>query len=315
MKYTRLWLGGLLMGLWLLAACTYADPTTPAPTTPPEPPTATPIPATPTATPEPLAALVNNDPIWLADYQRQMARYEASMTSAGQDPATAEGQAALAAGRAWVLDILIDQRLIVQAANAAGITVSDAELDATVASLRAEVGEEAFQQWLAQEGMTLEEMRATLHNEMLATRMSNQVVAQIPTHAEHIQARHILVATEAEAQQILGQLQAGGDFAALAGVYSQDLSTRDSGGDLGYFPRGVLTAPEVEVAAFALQPGQISGIVPSGLGYHLIQVVTRTPDMEISPENLHLLQDTAVRAWLDGLRETAIIQRFVETTP
>jgi parvulin-like peptidyl-prolyl isomerase len=313
MKHTRLWLGGLLMILWILAGCAYSDPTTPAPTASPQPPTATPAP--PTATPEPLAALVNNEPILLADYERQVARYVASMTSAGQDPTTAEGQATLESGRSWVLDVMIDQRLIVQAALAAGITVSDADLDTTLQGLRAEVGEAPFNQWLENEGMTLEEMRAVLRNEMLATRMSNQIAEQVPSRAEHVQARHILVATEAEAQQILGQLQAGGDFAALAGVYSQDLSTRDSGGDLGYFPRGVLTAPEVEAVAFELQPGQVSGIVQSALGYHLIQVVTRVPDMEITPENMRLLQDTAVRDWLDGLHATANIQRFVETTP
>lgn len=313
MTHIRLWLGGLLMILCILAGCTYSDTATPAPTAPPEPPTATPVP--PTATPEPLAALVNNEPIMLADYEHQVARYIASMTSAGQDPATAEGQAALESGRIWVLDVMIDQRLIVQAALAAGITVSDADLDTTIQGLQAEVGEESFKQWLENEGMTLEDMRATLRNEMLATRMSNQIAEQVPTRAEHVQARHILVATEAEAQQILGQLQAGGDFGALAGVYSQDLSTRDSGGDLGYFPRGVLTAPEVEAVAFELQPGQISGIVPSALGYHLIQVVTRVPDMEITPENMRLLQDKAVRDWLNGLHAAANIQRFIETTP
>ncbi|HNT73954.1 MAG TPA: peptidylprolyl isomerase [Anaerolineae bacterium] len=315
MKQMRLWLDGLLLGLLLLAACSYADPKTPAPTAPVDPPTATPLPAPPTATPEPLAALVNNEPILLADYERQVARIETSMIAAGQDPNSAEGQAALTADRAWVLNILIEQRLIVQAARAAGITVTDAEVDANIQALSAEVGEASFQQWLNDQMMTLEELRATLRDEMIATRILNQVVEQVPTRAEHIQVRHILVFTEAEAQQILGQLQAGGDFAALAGAYSQDLNTRDNGGDLGYFPRGVLTAPEVEAAAFELQPGQIGGIVPSNLGFHLIQVVTRTPDMEVSPENLRLLQDKAVRDWLDGLRGAASIQRFVETTP
>jgi len=76
-------------------------------------------------------------------------------------------------------------------------------------------------------------------------------------------------------------------------------------------PRGILTSPEVEEAAFALQPGQISGVIHSALGYHIVQVVDRVPDQEISAENLRLLRDRAVREWLDGLRQQADIQIFV----
>jgi parvulin-like peptidyl-prolyl isomerase len=102
---------------------------------------------------------------------------------------------------------------------------------------------------------------------------------------------------------------------SLARTYSQDTSTRDTGGDLGFFPMGILTAPEVEAAAFALQPGQISDIIQSSMGYHIVQVVERVPDMEIDPENLRLLREKASRAWLEGLRAAANIQRFVSTTP
>jgi parvulin-like peptidyl-prolyl isomerase len=83
------------------------------------------------------------------------------------------------------------------------------------------------------------------------------------------------------------------------------------GGDLGFFPRGVLTSETVENAAFALQPGQVSEPVQSELGYHIVQVVDRNPDQEIAPENLRLLKDQAVRAWLDDLRASADIQVFV----
>ena len=114
-----LWL--VLIGLLVLSACSdVAAPTvfqvTPLPptstsTSTPEPPTPTPSP-----TPEPQAALVNGQPILLADYERQVARYEASMTAAGQDPSTPEGKEALAQGRDWVLEMMIDQVLIEQAA-------------------------------------------------------------------------------------------------------------------------------------------------------------------------------------------------------
>jgi parvulin-like peptidyl-prolyl isomerase len=274
---------------------------------------ATELPPTETATPEPLAALVNGEPILLSEYERQIASYEASMSSAGQDPSTAEGQASLARDRDWVLDRMIEQVLIEQAAQEAGVTVTLEEVDANIASLKEDIGDTAFQEWLANEGMTEAQMREKLHREMIATKMANQVAADVPTRAEHIHARHIVVATEAEAQQIRAQLQAGADFATLAQSYSLDSSTRENGGDLGYFPRGVLTSPEVEEAAFQLQPGQVSEVISSPLGYHVVQVLDRVPDQEISPENMRLILDRAGRRWLDQLWSEADIQRFPST--
>lgn len=316
MKRMKLWLWVALVGCLILAACTDPTPTpqdmpTPAAnTSTPEPPAMTPSP-----TPEPQAALVNGQPILLADYEREVALYVTSMAAAGQDAATEEGQAAVEQGRALVLEMMINQRLIEQAASAAGVAVSDEELDAMIQSLRAETGEEAFQQWLTDQGMSPEEFRVRLRGDMIATQMANRAVEIVPTHSEHIHARHILVNTEEEARQILSQLQAGGDFVTLARTYSQDTSTRDTGGDLGFFPVGILTAPEVEAAAFALQPGQISDVVHTSMGYHIVQVVERAPDMETDPENMGLLREKAFRAWLEGLRAAASIERFVPAIP
>ncbi len=264
----------------------------------------------PTATAEPLAALVNGEPIPLAEYEQQVARYEASMVAAGEDPQTLSGQESLAQGRRWVLDLMIEQKLIEQQAAKEGIAVADSDVDATIESLRNDIGEEAFNDWLAREEMTLEEMWDRLRADMLATEMANRVAEAVPTQAEHVHARHIVVGSEEEARRILSQLQAGGDFAALARTHSQDISTRDLGGDLGFFPPGVLTSREVETAAFSLQPGQLSDVIESELGYHIVQVVERVTDQEISPENQRLLRDQAVREWLDELRTSADIQVF-----
>jgi parvulin-like peptidyl-prolyl isomerase len=259
--------------------------------------------------------VVNGEKITLAEYERQIALYERSMANAGQDPTTEEGQKALAEAQVWILDQMIDQVLIEQAAAEAGITVSDAEVDSTIEALKQEIGEDALMARIQNEGMTLEEMRTQLHREMVALEMMNYVVGQVPLRAEHVQARHILFYNEEEARQVLAQLRAGADFATFAQTYSEDASTRDLGGDLGYFPRGILTSSEVEAVAFELQPGQISDVVQSGLGYHIIQVLDRKPDMEIAPENLRLLQASARSQWLEDLRAQANIQRYLTPTP
>jgi len=76
------------------------------------------------------------------------------------------------------------------------------------------------------------------------------------------------------AQKVLSDLNNGADFAAVCKEYSLDLPTKDKGGDTGYFIKGSLL-PEFEEACDKLEVGQMSGIVKTGLGYHIIKVTER----------------------------------------
>lgn len=315
-----------LVALTLLFASTACVPTfvTSVPTSVPIATSTAPVPTEPAATtslpsltPEaPLAALVNGQPVYLGDYERNLARYEASLPSRGIDPGSPEGQENMAQARGWVLNVMIEQVLTEQAAAAEGIVVSDADVEAYMQMMIAENGgEEAFRAKLAEWGETYEDAWQEVRAQLIGMAMTQRVVERVPATAEHVHARHILVDNPTEAERILAQLQSGADFAALAMAYSQDTSTRESGGDLGFFPRGILVAPEVEDAAFALQPGQFSNMVTSPLGYHIVQVVERDPARPLSPENLRLLQDRAVQEWIEGLWAQAAVQRFVDTGP
>ena len=263
-----------------------------------------------------MAAIAGGQPIYLADYERELGRYEASLAARGIDPSSPEGQENLAQARTWVLNVMIEQALTEQAAAAAGVAVSDADVDAYMQVMIEENGgEEAFRAKLAEWGETYEDAWHEVRAQLIGMAMTQRIVEGVPTNAEHVHARHVLVDTPEEAERMLAQLQAGADFATLAKTYSQDTSTRESGGDLGFFPQGILVAPEVEQAAFALQPGQFSGVVSSALGYHIVQVVERDPARPVSSENMRLLQDRAVQQWIEGLWAQADVQRFVETTP
>jgi peptidyl-prolyl cis-trans isomerase D len=112
-------------------------------------------------------------------------------------------------------------------------------------------------------------------------RAYNDNIEQYST-PEQVRASHILLKTEgkddaavkAKAEEILKQAKAGADFGELAKKYSEDEGSAKNGGDLDYFTRGKMV-PEFETAAFTLQPGQISDLVKSPFGYHIIKVTDK----------------------------------------
>ncbi len=313
-KATRILLIVILVTTGLVA-CQTPPATPPGSDEPPPPPPAatTPVQLQPSPTSgEPLAAMVNGQPILLADYQKLLAEYEAALLSRGFDLSTEEGQQVLAQASRQVLDVMIEQVLIDQAAAREKVTVTDGELDAIIQrDIEEGGGAEKFAAWLQANGWTEEDYRQRLRSQLLTSKMIERVTSGVSTTAEQVRARHILVSTEAEAQSILDQLLAGADFATLAQQYSLDEATKGNGGDLGFFPRGMLLVPEVEEAAFSLQPEQISGVVASQLGYHIVQVLERVPDRPLSEDALGELRARTFRRWVDDLWKAAAIERYL----
>jgi peptidyl-prolyl cis-trans isomerase C len=298
----------------LLAACRGFGPSvrgTPALTQPtltaqsaatatPAVPTDTPAPS---PTPVPLMATVNDQAIPLAVYDQELARCQKGLTEAALDPATCP---------ATVYDTLVQHAVVEQAARAAGLSVAAADVDAALETITAELGgPSALEAWLQVNLYSLEQLRAGLEAEQLRSLMLAQVVAAVPPTAEQVHARDILLTDADTAQAVLNQLQAGSDFATLALSYSRDLGSRAAGGDLGWFPRGVLTQPDVEAAVFALEPGQTSAVVASPLGFHILQVLERDPARPLSPAAADTLRAAAYAAWVQARLAEAVIVRQI----
>jgi peptidyl-prolyl cis-trans isomerase C len=292
---------GILIHAALLAACGQLALPAPATSQAPLSPTLAP----PTPTPIPLAAVVNGQPIRLVDYLQEIARFEAAQSTAGTELATLEEY------QSQILEALVDRLLLAQGAQARGIVMEQDTLNARVEELAADLGgNEAFSAWLSEVGYSLEDFRSALAEEMLAAAMVDQITAAVPETAEQVHARHILTGTREEAEWLRGQLAVGGDFALLASLYSLDPSTSLDGGDLGWFPRGYLLMAEVEEAAFALQPGEISAIVESPLGFHIVQSIERT-ERPLEPDAMLKAREQAVKVWLTSQREAANIQILI----
>jgi peptidyl-prolyl cis-trans isomerase C len=269
----------------------------------PDPPTVTPAPPTPT--PEPLAASVNGEGILLEDFDLELIRFEYSKTDSGIDLAT------LGAYQSELLDSMIDLVLLAQGAKANGFNVEQTEIDDRL-NLMIESAEDKgeFELWMELNGYTQETLRTALAEEIEAAWMVAHLTGQVPDITEQVHARHILVASEAEADELRAELQDGADFDTLARQYSIDASTRPAGGDLGWFPRGFLLWPEVETAAFSLQPGEISTVVQSEIGYHILEIIERE-DRLLAYSVRQTLSERAVESWLLTERMSADIQTFI----
>jgi parvulin-like peptidyl-prolyl isomerase len=261
-------------------------------------PTATSTPQSPTETPTPIAALVSGEPIYLSDFEDELARYR---DAHGTDLATSEANET-------VLRALIDRKLLAQGAKLQGYSFDEAMIDQKIDQLIVDLGEEAvLQTWLQRNHYTLASFRDALAEENLASAMVGLIVEGVSKLDVHANALHILVATESEAGQLRGQILSGADFAELAVIHSLDLSTRPAGGDLGWFARGTLTIPEVEEIVFSLQPGDLSEVIDSELGFHLILLI----DLEERPLSFPLLEsrrEQAVENWLIAQREITEIE-------
>ena len=200
-------------------------------------PTALPAPtATPTAIP--LAARVNGQPIPLSAYQAELGRYLRTLPGS-LDPNDERDRQTLAQLQEAALEALIEQALIEQEAARLNIAVSEDQVAAELAIVKAQVGGEAqFQAWLLATRQTESDVWAQLRLELLTGALREQVLSTLPRTAEYVHAYHIVLATEREARQVLARLRNGAQFTALARSLSLDESTRPAGGDLGWFMRG-----------------------------------------------------------------------------
>lgn len=249
---------------------------------------------------EAVVARVNGAEITLSEFERAFVRSQQTMFAADD-----------AALRASVLDILIQQELIEQEAARQQIAISDEQLENEYQALRSQApSEEGWQQWLAENQYTDEEFRASLRPSLITARMRDQVVQALPAQITQVRARHILVDSEAQANDLLTRLANGEDFAALAASFSRDVTTREIGGDLGWFADGELMEPALTQVAFAIQAGQIAGPVATRLGYHVLQVLERA-DTPVPAEKQPLLAQIAFEKWLQGLAFNAVIERYL----
>ena len=304
----------LLVSVAALAACSSAPTATPTATSEPAvaSPTAAPVAGEPeqpvgglevgwanVVRPEgDMVAVVNGVPIGTEVYLAELRRQLHSVThNYSLDWSDEETVSSLPTFQDEVLVQMINEELAVQLAIAEDIVVDDAARDAERAKLEQDmVAGGQFETWgafLEAYGSTEESVRDDITSYLLYQALLEAHGG--PTEAEQVHAAHILVETEETGQEVLDKLAEGESFADLAVEYSTDPGSGPTGGDLGWFARGMMV-PEFEEAAFTLDIGAISGLVQSDFGFHIIQVLD-------------------FQAWFQTELEAAAVQTLVTFAP
>ena len=285
----------------ILAACRPAAPVEPIPTSSPAEPTLaaaseTPAPS-PTPTSLPAAALVNGEIIPLSYYQNEVLRYRASFAEGETPPTDAEIQTT-------VLNSLIEQLLLAQQARQSGFTFTDADVQQRIDALLTQLGSgSALTDWMQVNHYDDAEFRYALKLSTEAAWQRDEIINAVPTAVEQVRARQIFAQTQAGAERALTSLNSGASFDDLAWQYSPE-----TGGELGWFPRGYLLYPDIEAAAFLLAPGEHSGIIQTEIGYHIIQVMERSDAHPLTTDARLSLQTQALAQWLEARRAEAKIE-------
>jgi peptidyl-prolyl cis-trans isomerase SurA len=211
-----------------------------------------------------------------------------------------------------ILNQMVESKLFEQEAKKRGLTVSDEELDASIAEVRSKYGlnEDQMEEVLKKQNLTPETFREqwrvqTLGNKLLDSQLRNKIVVTDEEVVEYykqnygeidyssnftetseevvVEVAHILISpntpnAEDRAIEVAELAKSGNDFGTLAREYSDDSFTADKGGNLGTFKKGDLIE-QLEIAVERTPEGKVSGPVQSPAGYHILKVIKRTgPD-------------------------------------
>jgi len=298
------------------------------------------------STPDATVAIVNDIPITEADVTLEVKRIQ-FQAKAMQKPLD---QSMMLSMREKVIDSLINRELLLQQSKAKGITTNESDIDNSIDQIkrRLEAGQ-SFESLMVEMGITMETMRtqvgqASAIQKLLEVEVYPQAIVsekdsriffennpQYFKKPEEVKASHILIQVAPDAsdeeklaarekiEDIQKKIATGDDFANLARQYSEGPSSTN-GGDLGYFDRKKMVKPFSD-AAFELKPGQVSNIVETRFGFHLIKVYDKKAKSTYEFEDIkgrlgeilqqQKIQEETVR-YLEVLRRTANVKRMTQ---
>jgi peptidyl-prolyl cis-trans isomerase C len=249
-----------------------------------------------------------------------------------------------------VLDQIVSYKLLIQESRTRKIAATDAEVDERIKEIQKQFpSEDAFKQMLTSRKTTLDQVRSDIRQDITVQKLiTNEIADKVAVkpdqvtdfyaknpdqfnQPERVRASHILImvpkgadaaaktAAQTKAADILKEVKAGKDFAALATEHSQDPGSAKNGGDLGFFQQGQMVGPFNDVA-FKLAPGSVSDLVETEFGFHIIKVAEKqtartVPLEEVRPKLEQYLErqnrEQQTDAFVNGLKAKGKVEILI----
>ncbi|MDX9917211.1 MAG: peptidylprolyl isomerase [Gudongella sp.] len=249
-------------------------------------------------------------------------RGEDALSQIGFDGRTVEDSE-----REALLEGLIVKKLIVEDAKSRGITVAETELKSAEDAFISDVGDEsAFQDFLSDRGIDMDYFEDYINYSLISEKHREDVISETEiTESDlrkyfddnlesliEVRASHILLGNEEDALAIINRLENGEKFEDIALLESLDSESAIRGGDLGYFSRGFYSIIEFEDSAFTLPVGEVSGVVKTEVGYHVIRVDDRLDSFEdLKDKAEQKMKDEIYYEYVKNLVNNAEIKRYI----
>jgi parvulin-like peptidyl-prolyl isomerase len=171
-----------------------------------------------------------------------------------------------------------------------------------------------YQQLLNNVRLSDSEYRQVIEAMLLTQKLNDQITQNVPTEGKQVHVYAIQVANEGNATEVENLLKNGGNFTAIAAEYSTDETTKQSGGDLGWLPQGILL-PELDQAAFSLPAGNVSEpIIATNGYYYIVKVAEIDNNRPIDEQYRQILASNAFNNWFTDQREVVKIREYLNQT-
>ena len=294
--------------------------------------------------PQGAIATVDGTPVPKAQFDQYIAQAKSSASSSGTGAFPSPGTTTYNRYAAEIVNYLVEQQIVLNAAAKDGITISDAQVQSQLSAIAAQYGGTQKMYAAAKKaGMDPGQLKTYVRNSLIGQKLYQKIIAGAKPSAAQMQAyyqknrssfdtpatrtvRHVLVKTRAQAETVYALLKAhdtNAEWAKVAKRYSIDTATKNSGGALGAIHKGEMVKP-FEDAAFALALDTVSRPVHSQYGWHVLEVTKITPAKKstyasakssILSTLTSQLQQKAWTAWLTGQQKAAKILYAVGFDP